>query len=214
MLPSPPEHLQELTREYARFARTAGGLSAVIGGGFCLVSYLAGGLLPMSPALRIALTVLPLAWLASKQWLARHYYQRYGRVEEITTPGERRARVAMVAGIAVISVLVVVGYAGGGTPAGPASWDLGSVGYVALLLCMPAIAWYWLRTPMDLAVGVFLLCQAALAFTGRSYALWSSAAVFPVVALLLIAAGIREHRRFVAIQAEIRALIASRRATA
>lgn len=213
MLPSPPERLQELTREYARYAHSAGGLSAVIGGAFCLVSWLAGGLLPMSAALRIALIALPVVWLACKHGLARHYYQRYGRVEALATSSERRMRAAMVACIAAIGFVVVAGYVGGGMPGADASWDLRSVGYVALLLCMPAVAWYWLRTPMDLAVGVFLLCQAALAFTGRSYALWSSAAVFPVAALLLIAAGIREHRRFVALQAEIRALIASRQAT-
>lgn len=206
------DRLHELTREYSRYSRSAGGVSAVLGGALCLASYLAGGLLPMSRALQIGLVAIPLVWLLVKQGMARYYYQRLGQVEEIETPGERNTRLSITLGVALICLAVVTGFLSGETPLGDPAWDLRSVGFATLVVSAPIIGWYWLRNPLDLAVGVFLLCQAALAITGDRYSLWGSAVVFPAAALLLIVAGIRDHRKFLAVRTEIRNLVQSRKA--
>jgi len=126
--------------------------------------------------------------------------------EEIEAPGERNTRLAITLGVALICLLVVAGFLSGKTPLGDPAWDLRSLGFAATLAAAPIIGWYWLRNPLDLVVGVFLFCQAALAITGDRYSLWSSAIVFPAAALLLVAAGVRDHRKFLALRAEIRDL--------
>lgn len=204
------DRLHELTREYSRYSRSAGGLSAVLGGTLCLASYFAGGLLPMSPALQISLIAIPPVWLLLKQGMARRYYQRLGQVEEMVTAEERNLRLWITLGVALICLIVVAGFFSGASPLGLPAWDLRSVGFATLVAAAPIIGWYWLRTPLDLVVGVFLTCQAALAITGDRYSLWSSAVVFPVAALLLVAAGIRDHRRFLELRAEIRDLVNAR----
>ncbi len=222
LIPSKPDHpmlgphdrLQELTREYSRYSRSAGGMAAVAGGVLCLAGYLAGGLLEMSLGLQVALIAMPVFWLVLKQGMAHYYYQWLGQVEEFTSPGERRTRLAITALVALISVVVVATFLLGAAPIGNASWDLRTAGYVSMLAGMPVIAWYWLRNPLELTVGVFLFCQAALAFAGQSYPLWSSAIVFPFAAVLLIATGFGDHRRFLAIRAEIRALVLARQESA
>ncbi|MDZ4813170.1 MAG: hypothetical protein SGI99_11225 [Pseudomonadota bacterium] len=86
----PTTRMEVLTREYSRFSRSAGGLSAVAGGVACIASYLLGALLPVTPGLRLVLVAMPLLWLVGKRWLAHRYYQRFGHVEELATPTERR----------------------------------------------------------------------------------------------------------------------------
>lgn len=208
------DRLHVLTREYSRYSGSAGGLAAVVGGGLCMTAYLAGGLLPMSTALRMALIAIPVLWLVLKQAMARHYYQRLGQVEQLVAPEERRIRVTLAGLTGVISAVVAAGLLTGQTPFGTVTWDLHTAGYVTVVLSLPVIAWYWLRSPLELAVGAFLFCQAALAFTGRSYPLWSIAVIFPVAAVLLIAGGVREHRKFLVLRAEIQALVRSRQAEA
>jgi hypothetical protein len=77
--------LESLTRAYARFSRSAGGLGSVLGGALCLLSYFLGALLPLTPALQVGLIAIPFVWLLSKGWLVRRYYQRFGRAEEMQT---------------------------------------------------------------------------------------------------------------------------------
>lgn len=103
----PSSRLQALTREYSRYSRSAGGLSAMAGGFACLASFLAGALLPTTLALRIVLIALPVLWIVGKQWLARRYYQRLGQVEEQVTPVERNFQRFFIAFTALVSVLVI-----------------------------------------------------------------------------------------------------------
>lgn len=201
--------LQTLTREYSRYSRSVGGLSAIAGGAACLASYLAGALLPITPVLRITLVVIPLFWLAGKQCLAYRYYQRLGRVEELTTPTERRFQWLFVGFTALVSLVILGSVLSRVTPLGEQPWDLRAAGYIAVVLALPMVVWRWLRTPLEFIVGVFLLCQAALAFAGRTYDFSLGTAVFPIAAVALIAIGLRDHRRFLRLQAELRGVIAS-----
>lgn len=205
-----PTRLLELTREYSRFSGNAGGLSAVGGGLLCLASYTAGGLFPVTPLLRAALIATPILWLIGKQWMASRYYQRFGQVEELTTASERKLRLVFAGCTALVCLLVAAGMLHRLAPLGGEPWSMGAAGYMLTVLALPYIVWRWLRSPLDFVVGVFLLCQAALAFDGRSYSLWSSAVVFPVAALILISMGIRDHRKFRALEAEIRSIVQSR----
>ncbi|KAG1166234.1 hypothetical protein G6F35_018308 [Rhizopus arrhizus] len=75
---------------------------------------------------------------------------------------------------------------------------------------LPWVVWRWLRTPLEFIVGVFLMCQAALAFTGQTYGFGPSTAVFPLASIALIVVGWRDHQRFLRLQAEMRMFMAGR----
>lgn len=202
--------LQQLTSQYARYRHSAGGLASVAGGVLCLVSYLSGALLSASTTRQTLLLLVPPAWLFGKQWMASRYYQHFGRVEERPTPETRRIRLFFVSFVALISLIVSAVNLGEREPFGSQAWDLGLLAYQFLVLALPLIAWFCLRNPIDFAVGVFLVCQAALASRGDSYALWSSALIFPAAAMLMIVAGIRDHRQFHLVEMQIRQLMQSR----
>ncbi len=215
--PDPANELEALTRAYARYSRSAGGLGSVLGGTLCLASYFSGALLPLSPIVRAVLIVLPFAWLGAKLWLTRHYYQRFGRVEEQEKRHERltywfcvAVSVLVVLGITVVSLIGVFRHPGE-APAGLAA-------YLAMVWLLPLAAWRWMRSAMDFIIGVFLICQAALACVGQAYPMIGLtheaettklsliAVMFPLVGIVMIAAGIGEHRRFQSIRARLEAL--------
>jgi hypothetical protein len=199
--------LETLTRDYARYSRSAGGLASVLGGVFCLGSYLAGGLLPLTPSLRVALVALPLVWVLLRQWLVRRYYQRYGRVEEQVRRPERVTHaccVATVVGVAAWVTFAVVSRPGPLLP--------GDYGYLALVWLLAPVVWLWLRSPLDFIVGTFLFCQAAVTCAGFTYPVVGTGAaaanppmalmtvMFPLAAVAFVVAGIAEHRRFLALR--------------
>ena len=201
------DELECLTRDYARYSRSAGGLASVMGGAFALLAYLAGGLLPLTPALRIVLVMLPLAWVLARQWLMRRYYQRYGRVEEQAPLSVRVTHRLCV--LTVVGVAIWVTYA---VTSQPRPLNAGDYGYLALVWLLAPVVWFWLRSPLDFIVGTFLFCQAAVTCAGFTYpVLGTSAAaanppmalmtvMFPLVAVVFIVAGIVEHRHFLALR--------------
>jgi hypothetical protein len=199
----PSLRLEALTREYSRFSRSAGGLSAVAGGIACLASWLAGSLLPTTPALRVALIALPLAWLLGKQWLAFAYYQRFGQVTERPTTSERRYHLFFTGFTAFVSLQILLVVLGDLAPFGARPWDAAAAGYLAVVVALPIVVWRWLRTPLEFIVGVFLCCQAAVAFAGLTYKIGLGTIVFPIAAVLLIVVGLRDHRRFLQLQREL-----------
>lgn len=195
--------LESLTRDYARYSRSAGGLAAVLGGVCCLFAYLPGGLLPPTPALRGVLVALPLVWLLARQGMLRRYYQRLGHVEEQESTAERRIHRGCIGVTLVVAVLLTVSVLLGGMPPSP-----GMAGYLALAWLLVLACWRWLRSPLDFVVGTFLFCQAAPLCVGRSYPVIGTvdaaanpplallALLFPSMALLMIARGVTDHRRF------------------
>lgn len=202
---------QEMTREYSRFSRSAGGMSAIAGGVACLASFLAGALLPATMELRAALIAVPVLWLTGKQWLVHRYYQRFGQVEEQVTPAERNFQRAFIAFTALISALIVGFVLTRLQPVGSLPWDLRAIGYLMVVAVLPLIVWRWLRTPLEFIVGVFLLCQAAVAFTGQTYAFGATTVMFPLAAIALVVVGWRDHLRFLRLQTEMRAFVATRK---
>lgn len=199
--------LESLTRSYARYSRSAGGVSSVLGGVLCLIAYLGGPLLPATPLARAVLIAIPAVWLLAKGWMVRHYYQRMGHVEQRETPQERRMHWLCVA-VSLLVAMIVTTTAG--MAAQPHVWSLpaGVLGYLALLWLLVVAAWRWLRSPLDFIVGTFLFCQAAVISTGRFYPLIGAththqamlmswvALTFPLAALAMIVRGVAEHRQF------------------
>lgn len=211
------DELEALTRAYSRYSRSAGGLGSVLGGILCLIAYFVGALLPLTPAVRIALIAMPFVWFAAKSWLTRHYYQRFGRVEEQENPNERLVhRWSLIATILVAAIITAVDVTGIFRHTGTLS--AGLVGYLLMLWLLPLAAWRWMRSALDFIIGVFLICQAALACVDQAYPMIGLAhgaeaaklsliaVMFPLVALVMIGAGIAEHRRFHAIRARLEAL--------
>lgn len=202
------DHLHELealTRDYARYSRSAGGLAAVLGSACCIASYLLGGLLPLSAPLSVVLLALPLLWVLAKQLLARRYYQRYGRVLEQETPATRRTY-AFCAGVVVLVAVLATAT----THTWPPS--AGRLGYLLLIWLLAPVSWLWLRSPLDFFVGTFLFCQAAVSCAGFTYPVLGTAAavadpsmalltlLFPLAALLMAVTGVRDHRRFLVLR--------------
>ncbi|BFI96462.1 MAG: hypothetical protein RSP_19720 [Rhodanobacter sp.] len=197
------DELACLTREYASYSRSAGGLASVLGGVSCLVSYLLGGLLTPAPTLRIGLAALPVLWLLAKQSMARRYYQRFGHVEEHESVTDRRIHrccIAVTVLVAVPATIRVFAHAGH-----PSAMD---TAYITLLWLLVLAGWRWLRTPLDFVVGAFLFCQAAVSCAGFAYPVVGTvvaaanpplallALLFPLAAALLVARGVADHRRF------------------
>ena len=203
--------IQAVTREYSRYSRSAGGLSAIAGGIACLASFLAGAVLPATIELRAALIAVPVLWLVAKQWLAHRYYQRFGQVEEQITSAERNFQRLFIAFTALISALIVGFVLARMAPMGRVPWDLRVFGSVMVVALLPVIVWRWLRTPLEFIVGVFLLCQAAVAFTGQTYGFGPTTVMFPLAAIALMVVGWRDHRRFLRLQMEMRAFVATRK---
>jgi hypothetical protein len=199
--------LESLTRSYARYSRSAGGVSSVLGGVLCLLAYLGGPLLPATSLTRTMLIAIPAVWLLAKGWMMRHYYQRMGHVEQHETPQERRVHGFGVAVTLLVAITVTTTI---GIAARPHVWSLpaGTLGYLALVWLLVVAAWRWLRSPLDFIVGTFLFCQAAMISAGGFYPLIGTthtqqallmslvALMFPLAALALIAKGVAEHRQF------------------
>lgn len=209
--------LESVTSDYARYSRSAGGLASVLGGVFCVASYLCGALLPLTVPVRAMLIAFPIVWVLAKIVLTRNYYQRFGRVEESETGAERwtyRACLATSVFVALAITVVVLNQAWS-RQAMPAP---GVIGYLALVVALPVVTWLWLHSALDFIVGVFLFCQAALACGGRTYPgldimhlsqsepmSWL-ALTYPLFALALIASGFAQHRQFISLRARLEAL--------
>jgi hypothetical protein len=203
----PDDALADLTRRYARFSLSAGGLASALGGALALVAYFVGALTPPDSLWgRIGLATTPLVWIGAKEWLRRRYYQRLGRVTQVRTDSERRWHVGFTLAIGLIT-LAVAGFVLAGIVDGSRSVkdDPGVIGYLAFVLSTPVLVWYFMRTPLELIVGVFLMAQAALAVVGVHYSLGEQPQA-PIAALVLLVIGIRQHAEFRKLRRDIQRL--------
>jgi hypothetical protein len=197
------DQLAARAQRYARYSRSAGGLSSVIGGILLFASFLANAYIELGPADRVVLALAPALWLLAKEVLRVGYYQRDGRALQAPTVKERREHRWMVIYLAVVAVLVlgVLGYTAleVGRMPGP---DM--LGYALIVAALPLVAWRWFWSVSDFLVGVLLMCQSAVVIGGGNYpAIW----LIYVGACAAIAAfyGLREHREYLALRAEFAA---------
>jgi len=80
--------------------------------------------------------------------------------------------------------------------------DAALLGYAAIVIAIPFVAWRWFWSASDFLIGVLLMCQSAVVIHGGSYPpIW-----LPYIALcaaIAIFTGWREHREYLALRAEL-----------
>lgn len=198
------DRLADLTRRYARYSESAGGLGSVLGGLLALVAYVVGAFVPPEgvPG-RALLASAPFVWIGGKELLRARYYQRLGRVTERRPEGEHRLHLALTLFTAAVSVGILGFFGWRVAVAGTTTLDPPAVGYLFMIGIMPVLVWRFMRTPLEFIVGVFLVCQAALILGGAHYDLWEQPQA-PIAAVALIALGLKQHRDFGEIEVELR----------
>lgn len=201
-----PENLDRLAaraQRYARFSRSAGGLSSVVGGILLLGSFLANAYIELGPADRTALALTPLLWLLAKELLRVGYYQRDGRVLQAPTEKEKRSHRWTVIYLAVIAAIVLGMLAYSAFQAGrlpPAAM----LGYAVIVAALPLVAWRWFWSVSDFLIGVLLMCQSAVVIGGGNYpAIWLI--YVGACAAIAVFYGLREHRDYLALREEFAA---------
>lgn len=190
------EPLSDLTARYARYSRSAGGLSLVIGGVLCLLAFVIGATLELTPPLRYALAGAPLLWLLSKELLRAFLYQRHGHVTERLPANLRRQHRWMVIYLVAICALIIGGVVWS-AGARAAQWP--GIAYVLFVAALPLVAARWFWSVGDFLVGVLLFCQAAVVIAGGHYP-WQWIVIAAAFAAIAIQVGWREHRDFHAIR--------------
>lgn len=191
--------LAENTARYARYSRSAGGLSLVVGGVLCLAAFVAGATIDLTPAWRHALASTPLAWLLSKELLRARYYQRSGGVLENLSARQLRGHRWMVGYLSMVSALVVGAIL---WKAGTHAWRWPTIGYLGFVAALPLVAARWFWSVGDFLVGVLLFCQAAVVIGGLHYP-WYWVPVAAAYAAIAIRTGWREHRDYQRLRSEL-----------
>jgi hypothetical protein len=199
--PPSADALRTLTERYARYSRSAGGLGLVFGGVLTIVVFAAGAFVTLTPALRIALAVAPLLWLASKELLRAFYYQRAGAVAQQVSPALRRQRRWMAVYLFAISALIIGGVV---VASGRSALDWPMSGYLVLVAALPFAALRWFWSVSDFFIGVLLFCQAAVVIGGLNYGVWWLLYATGCAAYAIVV-GLREHRDFRTIRAQLSA---------
>lgn len=193
------DHLSGLTTRYARYSRSAGGLSLVIGGVLCLAAFVLGATLALTPAWRYVLASAPLLWLLCKELLRAFYYQREGGALQRLSAKERRNHLWMVGYLALMSALIVGVVLWN---AGARAWQWPAIAYVVLVAALPLVAARWFWSVGDFLVGVLLFCQAAVVISGGHYP-WYWILIAAAYAAIAIPTGWREHRDYQRLRIEL-----------
>ncbi|NQD35452.1 hypothetical protein HPT27_00355 [Permianibacter sp. IMCC34836] len=201
--PADLDRLQNLAERYARYSRSAGGLSSVLGGLLCLIMFGTALVFELSQPVRVALAIAPLLWLLSKELLRRYYYQRAGMVLEKLSPGQWRLHVGLTAFVALVSLGILgLGLYKFGVP-GLLALPWQQLGYFVFVIAMPVVVWRWLWSSSDFIIGVNVMCQAALIIAGRHYELDALGLYMLGAGALSIWLGIREHRDYLQLRREL-----------
>ena len=197
------DQLAARAQRYARYSRSAGGLSSVVGGILLLASFLANAYHELGTVNRILLALAPLLWLLAKELLRVGYYQRDGEVLQAPTDKEKRTHRWTVIYLAVVAAIVlgVLAYTAlqmGRLP------GAGMLGYAVIVAALPLVAWRWFWSVSDFLVGVLLMCQSAVVIGGGNYPpIWLL--YVGACAAIVVFYGLREHRDYLALRAEFAA---------
>ncbi len=205
-IPNPEklEQLQTMTREYAKFSRSATGLGSVIGGIFGLTIFLIGAFSD-PPLWARALLVLAIPiWFMLKAWLRNSYYQRHGTaletLDKLSTNVERFVQ-GGIGGIAAV-MLVVCAFLVISNPEKIASLPtLNKISLIAaplagLLLCRQ------INTVLEFLVVMNLMVQTVILASGSNWT-WGNQATMLLYSGLLIVIGLVEHVRFRKLEAQL-----------
>jgi hypothetical protein len=206
-IPNPEklEQLQTVTREYAKFSRSATGLSSVIGGIFGLSIFLIGAF-SNPPLWARALLVLALPiWFVLKHWLRTHYYQRHGTAletfDKLSTNVERFVQ-GGIGGIAAV-MLVVCAFLVITNPEKVASLPvLNKIALVAAPLA-GLLLWRQINTILEFLVVMNLMVQTVMLASGSNWT-WGNQATMLLYSGLLIVIGVIEHLRFQKLEMQLK----------
>jgi hypothetical protein len=200
------DRLQQLTRRYARYSRSVGGLSSVLGGALSLMVFTLALWLELTPAARVLFAALPLLWLVGKELLRRYYYQRAGAVQESISTYERWLHYFLTGFVAFVSISILSSGLTKFGLAGLLALPWPKLGYFIFVLALPFVTWRWLWSSTDFIVGTCLFCQAAVIVAGRSYQLDPLGYFIIATGLAGIALGIKEHYDYLQLRRELQQL--------
>ncbi len=193
------EQLQHLTETYAKFSRSAAGLGNVVGAVMCLLIFLGAGLFDLSFPFRVAIGLSPIVWIVLKELLKRRYYQRFGRVSARTNASERAWHIGLTAFVSLVSLAVslfVLNSVALRWSEAPLVTLLGILGYLAWMISLPVLVWFFMRGTEEWFVGAMLIYQAAVILAGSSYELVWSNLYIPFLLLYGLLAGVVQHREY------------------
>lgn len=191
--------LSDRTTRYARYSRSAGGMSLVLGGVLLVVAFALNAAAPITLAMKVLLIAMPAAWFLSKEILRVFYYQRAGIVVQPLTTRDRHWRLAMVLYLAVVAALIVMVLV---TWGGQLILKWPAPLYLALVSSLPFAARRWFWSAGDFLVGTMLICQAAVVSVGIGYS-WPWLLFALGLALIVIPTGWREHRDYLVLRREL-----------
>ncbi len=192
--------VQGLTREYASYSRSRGGLANVLGGVVGLVIFgalWAFGGNPATAALTVGLT---LVWLVGKEVIRRRLYQGFGEAREVWTGQSRRTHQVLVWIFTPLLLAFAVWIVAAGWLSRPAV----AVPYLVFCLATPWIMWRYLYTLNEIMIGVGLLFMSAVTTSGHTPALLGLLTV-PCYAAAMIPLGLTEHRQFKGLRTRLQA---------
>ncbi len=202
------DQAKKITTYYASYAREASGLGNVVGALFVF----ACAAVPNSALshwwICVLLGTTPFWWVLVKEQLRTRYYQQFGQVEPKTGVGERIYEILTLTFTVFISVLSLVVlflnaftlHATGMTPALVLS--------VPILVAIPFLVFRFMRGKYEFITGLFLVSQAvSMLNTETGLVFLRSLLKFPavVVAVVMLFAGIDQHRRFLKLKRDMAA---------
>ena len=190
--------LQQLTRDYASYSRSRGGIGNVLGGVVGLVVFgalwLFGG-----NALTTMLTIgLTSVWLAGKEVIRRRLYRRFGRAEEVWTGTVRCTHRIALWLFTPLLLAFAVWVVAAGWLARPAV----ALPYLVFCIATPLLIWRFLFTWNEIIIGFGLLFMCAITASGHTPNLWALLIV-PAYAAAMIPLGLTEHRQFQTLEARL-----------
>ncbi len=186
--------LQHLTREYASFSRSRGGLGNVLGGVVGLIVFGVVWLLGSRFSTAVIAIILTLVWLIGKEVIRQRVYRRFGQAQEIWTGSQQRAHQFTTLLLTLASLGFAVALIAGGWLTKPVAWP-----YFVFCVVAPLIVWRLLFTAPEMVLGIVLLFMCAVVASGHTPDLLGLL-VGPVYALAMIPLGLKEHQQFLTLE--------------
>lgn len=197
--------LQQLTRDYASYSRSRGGLGNALGGVAGLAVFGGVWLLGAGVASAVLTVGLTLVWLAGKEVIRHRLYRGFGEAHEVWAGAARRTHRFYTLLFTPILLAFATWIVAAGWLSKPAvAWP-----YLIFCLATPVIMWRLLYTLNEIMIGFGLLFMCAITASGHMPALLGLTIV-PAYAAAMIPLGLAEHRQFRALRMRLEARGAGR----
>lgn len=207
------ERLAALTRAYASLSHDHGGWAGICGGA-CLMGVAAveawgrggdptawkfwiGGFAPLPLRTGLILLSVPILWILLRAFLLRHIQDRYGAVAPRIEPDEPREKQLRVknAIARVMLPLIMVGGVWMLARRPLAGMEVRIVAILALALGLCVFLPRW-KGRTERMVGILLFIAPVCVLAGFQMGAGDTMLAFPVIGLISIGVGVRDHRLF------------------